>query len=110
MTATLRRSAALTLTLLLAAALFAGCGSDNTLSKDEVAKEAQAQFDKIAKDRGQSSFPKITCPSDLKAKKGATTRCKAVGTDGTLGITVTVDSVDGGKAKLHFQADNKLQK
>ena len=110
MTTTPRRSAAPTLALCLAAALFAGCGSDDTLSKEDVAKEAQAQFDKIAKDRGQDTFPKITCPEDLKAEKGATTRCKATGTDGTLGITVTVASVDGGDAKLNFKADDQLQK
>jgi len=94
----------------LAASLsFAACG-DQTVSKDEVAKQAQSQFDKIARNAGQKKFPKITCPKDLDAKKGAKTRCTAKGNDGTLGITVTVASIKDDKARLNFKGDSKLSK
>jgi PBP1b-binding outer membrane lipoprotein LpoB len=94
-----------------AALLTAGCSAstgDKTVDKSEVAKQAQVQFDRIARQRGATKFPTIKCPKDLKAKKGATTRCSAKGTDGTLGITVTVTSVKNDKAQLHFKGDSAL--
>lgn len=89
---------------------FAGCSSTKTLSKDKVAAQAQAKFDEIARSGGQAKFPKIVCPGDLTAKAGQTTRCSATGKDGTLGITVTVTSVNGSKAQLNFKGDNHLTK
>jgi hypothetical protein len=94
-----------------AAVLAAGCSSstgDPTVDKAEVAKQAQLQFDRIARQRGAKNFPRIKCPDDLKAKAGAKTRCSAKGTDGTLGITVTVTSVKDKKAQLHFKGDAAL--
>jgi Domain of unknown function (DUF4333) len=94
-----------------AAVLAGGCSAstgDPKVDKAEVAKQAQLQFNRIARQRGASKFPKITCPKDLKAKKGAETRCSAKGTDGTLGITVTVTSVKDKKAHLHFKGDSAL--
>lgn len=87
----------------------AACGTQ-TVPKDEVAKQAQSQFDKIARNAGQKKFPKITCPKDLDAKKGAKTRCSAKGTDGTLGISVTVASTKDDRARLNFEGDSKLHK
>ena len=91
------------------AAVLAGCG-ESTVDKDEVAKQAQTYFDGVARDNGQEKFPEITCPDDLKAEKGETTRCSAEGDDGTLGITVTVNSVDGDTANLSFEGDDKVEK
>ncbi|MGI8579853.1 MAG: DUF4333 domain-containing protein [Solirubrobacteraceae bacterium] len=92
------------------AMLTAGCSSTKTISKDEVAKQTQAKFDEIAQSKGQAKFPKIVCPSDLTAKAGQTTRCSATGRDGTLGITVTVRSVTGSKARLNFKGDARVTK
>lgn len=91
---------------------FAGCGSssDDTVSKEDVQKQAQAKFDEIAQKQGAKTFPKITCPDDLDAEKGKTVRCSATGADGTLGITVTVTSVEDGKVNLNFKGDDKLSK
>jgi hypothetical protein len=86
------------------------CGGPATLSKEDVAKEAQAQLDAVAQENGQESFPKITCPDDLKAEKGATTRCTAATPDGELGITAEVTDVKDDKAQLHFQADDQITK
>lgn len=94
---------------LTASLALAACGT-NTVSKDEVAKQAQTQFNQIAQKAGQKTFPKIKCPDDLDAKKGAKTRCSAKGTDGTLGITVTVTSVKSNKAQLNFKGDSALKK
>jgi hypothetical protein len=99
--------ALLTLACLPAAAFVAGCGQA-TVSSDDVTEQVQAQFDKIAQEAGQETFPKVTCPDDLKAEAGETTRCTAKGEDGTLGITVTVKSVKDGTAQLNFKGDDKL--
>jgi hypothetical protein len=94
-----------------AAVLVGGCSAstgDPTVDKSEVAKQAQLQFNRIARQRGAAKFPAIKCPHDLKAKAGATTRCSAKGADGTLGITVTVTSVKDKKAQLRFKGDSAL--
>jgi hypothetical protein len=105
----MKRSSLCVAVLAAASLSLAACG-DKTVSSDEVAKQAQSQFDKIAQNAGQKTFPKITCPDDLDAKKGAKTRCSAKGNDGTLGITVTVASVKDDKAQLNFKGDSKLKK
>jgi hypothetical protein len=86
---------------------FAGCGT-KTVSKGDIEKQAQTYFDNLAQQGGQAKFPSIKCPDDLEAKKGKSERCSAKGTDGTLGITVTVTAVSGDKASLSFKADDKL--
>jgi hypothetical protein len=88
----------------------AACGSTEQIHKGEVTSQAQKFFDGVARKNGQASFPKITCPDDLKAEKGATTRCSAKGTDGTLGITVTVKDVHDNGVTLTFKGDPKLTK
>jgi hypothetical protein len=97
------------LALVVALALtVAACGGTDTISKDDVAKKVQPEFDKLAQDAGQEKFPEITCEDDLKAEEGSSTRCSATGPDGTLGITVTVSSVEDGNAKLSFKADEQV--
>ncbi|MBA3300849.1 MAG: DUF4333 domain-containing protein [Thermoleophilaceae bacterium] len=97
------------LTCMLLIAL-AGCSSEKTVTKGEVEKQAQQFFDGVAQKQGAASFPKVVCPDDVKAKTGEKTRCSAKGTDGTLGITVTVEKVDGDKATLRFKGDNAVKK
>jgi len=92
---------------LIAAIAFTGCGTKK-VSKDDIEKQVQAYFDNLAKQNGQASFPKITCPDDLEAKKGKSERCSAKQGKDTLGITVTVTGVNGDKASLSFKADNAL--
>jgi hypothetical protein len=95
-----------------ASVLFGGCSAsssgDPTVDKADVAKQAQLQVARIARERGVRKVPRVKCPDDLKAKAGATTRCSAKGTDGTLGITVTVTSVKDKKAQLSVQRDSAL--
>ncbi|MEA2480213.1 MAG: hypothetical protein QOJ07_2135 [Thermoleophilaceae bacterium] len=96
----------LSLVLVLAAVpALAACG-DKTVAKAEVAKQAQLKLDEVAKAAGKGAYPKITCPNDLKAKKGAKETCTATGPGGKkLNVVVTVDSVNGDKANLNFQGD-----
>ncbi len=103
------RRTSLCATAIATSVFLAACGTAK-VSSDEVAKQAQTQFDQIAQKAGQKKFPTIKCPDDLEAKKGAKTRCTAKGNDGTLGITVTVASVKGDKARLNFQGDSALKK
>ena len=44
--------------------------------------------------------PQITCPSDLRAEVGASMVCSIPLSGKTYDVTVTVTSVEGGKAKF----------
>jgi hypothetical protein len=103
----MKRLSLLLAALAIAASLTA-CGSTKNVSKSEIEQKAQAFFDGVARKNGQASFPKITCPGGLEAKKGKSERCSAKGTDGTLGITVTISKVSGDNATLSFKADNAV--
>jgi hypothetical protein len=85
------------------------CGTEQ-ISKGDIQTKTQAYFDGLAKKNGQAKFPDIKCPDDLEAKKGKSTRCSAKGTDGTLGITVTVTEVRDDGVTMSFKADDKLTK
>ncbi|CAL9429146.1 hypothetical protein SUDANB6_02011 [Streptomyces sp. enrichment culture] len=61
--------------------------------------------EKLAATTGQPK-PDITCPEDIAGKIGNTTRCTLVADDGsTLGVTVTVSSVEGEQIGFDFEAD-----
>ncbi|MFN2612958.1 MAG: DUF4333 domain-containing protein [Solirubrobacterales bacterium] len=106
------RLGALLVVALLCLLLY-GCSGEasvgkDTVSKEDVARQAQQRFDALAQ-KGGGTFPPVVCPSDLDAKVGATVRCTATGEDGTtLGITVSVTSIDEKTetANMHFQADS----
>ena len=53
----------------------------------------------------------VSCPNDLEAKVGVTTRCTITEDDGsTIGVVATVTSVDKGKGsfKLSYKVDDKI--
>ncbi|MEV1024157.1 DUF4333 domain-containing protein [Streptomyces sp. NPDC050264] len=97
------------LSAVAAGALLVGCAgsvsvgsSDPKVSKGKLADTVAQQ---LAASTGQAK-PDITCPEDLVGKKGKTTRCKLTASDGsTLGVTVTVTSVDGDDVKFGIKAD-----
>ena len=97
----IRRAAVVLPVLVLAAA----CGT-GTVSKDDVAKAAE---DSLEKQVGQR--PDVSCPDDLEATVGATTRCTltAQGLDGTYGVTVKVTKVEGDQASFDVQVDSEPQ-
>lgn len=98
-----RHRPALALLLPALVAGLAGCGT-KTVSASTVAKAAEDALEQQVGTR-----PDITCPHDLAAKVGATTRCRltAEGLDGTYGVTVKVRSLDSGKAHFDVQVDDK---
>ncbi|MFJ9589851.1 DUF4333 domain-containing protein [Streptomyces acidicola] len=109
--ATTRLSAATwSLSAVAAGALLVGCSgsvsignSEPTLSADKLATTVA---EKLAVTTGQPK-PDITCPEDLAGKVGNTTRCTLTADDGsTLGVTVTVSSVDGDEINFDIKADD----
>ena len=103
--------AALTTLALALAGCSASAGTSRSVDKETIAKQAQTQFDKIARQKGQKTFPPIKCPDDLDDPKvGDTTRCEATASDGTLGITVKVTGVTDDGVKLSFQGDDHVTK
>ena len=86
-------------------ALVGACGGEDAVDRGEL--ETQVQ-EKLTETVGQQA-PEAVCPDDLKAEKGATTRCHMDFPEGKrLGITVKVSSVDGDTAKFDIAADEKL--
>ncbi|MFD4032574.1 DUF4333 domain-containing protein [Streptomyces sp. NPDC058637] len=91
-------------------ALLAGCSgsvsignTDPELSAD---KPATTVGKKLAAMTGQP-VPDVTCPGDLAGKAGTTTRCTLTAGDGsTVGVTVTVTSVDGSRINFDIEADD----
>lgn len=80
-----------------------GCGPSD-LAADQVATGAEDALEKRVGAR-----PDVSCPEDLKAEVGATTRCTlTAGDDPTrYGVTVTVTSVEGDTADFDVQVDDK---
>ena len=97
----IRRVAVVLPVLVLAAA----CGTA-TVDKGDVASAAE---DSLEQQVGQR--PDVSCPKDLEAEVGATTRCTltAEGLDGTYGVTVTVTEVEDDQASFDVQVDSEPQ-
>ncbi|MES9510243.1 DUF4333 domain-containing protein [Streptomyces sp. NPDC000609] len=90
-------------------ALLVGCSASVSVGKSEPKlssdKLAASLADKLASTTGQPR-PDITCPEVLVGKIGTETRCTLTAGDGsTLGVTVTVTSVDGKQINYDFKAD-----
>ncbi|GAQ58425.1 DUF4333 domain-containing protein [Streptomyces acidiscabies] len=99
-------AAALAATALLLTACSASVEVGNK-SKMSSGKLADVVAKRLAETTGQPK-PHITCPEDLKAKVGTTTRCTLTASDGsTLGVSVKVTSVDGDRINFDIKADDK---
>ncbi|WP_405387636.1 DUF4333 domain-containing protein [Streptomyces sp. NBC_01102] len=103
-------TAAWSLAAMTAGALLTGCSgsvsignTDPELSADKLATTVGK---KLAATTGQP-VPDVTCPEDLAGKVGTTTRCTLTAGDGsTVGVTVTVTSVDGSQINFDIKADD----
>lgn len=87
------------------AALFlAACGSGAVPAADV----AQSIREQLASEFGDpiDDVPDVTCPGDLPAEVDASIRCTLSDLDGDYTITVTVTSVDGGKAFYNIEIDD----
>ena len=89
-------------TALLLAALSA-CGSADSLTRDQIATSAEKALEQKIGVR-----PDVTCPKELTAKVGASTRCTltAPGDSTKYGVTVTVTSTKGDTPDLRVQVDD----
>lgn len=98
------------LSAVAASVLLVGCSGSVNVEKSEpklsADKLATTVAEKLAATTGQPT-PDITCPEDLVGKVGNTTRCTLTADDGsTLGVSVTVSSVDGDQIDFDFKADD----
>jgi outer membrane murein-binding lipoprotein Lpp len=94
----------------VAGVLLSGCSVSASVGKTEpklsADKLASAVAEKLAATTGQPK-PDITCPEELVGKVDTTTRCTLTADDGsTLGVTVTVSSVDGDQINFDIKADD----
>lgn len=94
-----------------AALLLAGCSGSvhvgTSTPKLGADKLADTVAEKLAATTGQPK-PQVTCPEDLAGKVDTTTRCTLTAADGTtMGVTVTVTSVDGTQINFDIKVDDK---
>ncbi|AGP58039.1 DUF4333 domain-containing protein [Streptomyces rapamycinicus] len=91
-------------------ALLVGCSASVSVEKSKpklsADKLATIVAEKLAATTGRPK-PDIACPEDLVGKVGNTTRCRLTADDGsTLGVSVTVSSVDGDQINFDVKADD----
>ncbi len=78
------------------------CGS-SSVSGADVAEQVSTQ---LARQIGQAPDD-VTCPEDLAAEDGATTRCELTDGEQTYGVDVTVSSVEGGTVSFDIEVDGE---
>ncbi|TRV71988.1 DUF4333 domain-containing protein [Streptomyces sp. 130] len=79
----------------------ADSGASGSVDKAEVARQGKAA---LAAQVGKQPDA-FSCPEDLPAKVGATVRCQLADDDKQYGVTVTAESVVGGKVHMDFKVD-----
>ena len=95
----MRRRAAIVIGTLAVAA----CGT-GAVARSDVEKNVSDQLTATVGQKPKS----ITCPGDLDAKVGTTMRCSLTADDDTsLGLVVTVTSVQGGDVKFDLAVDRQ---
>jgi hypothetical protein len=94
--------AATTSALLLS--LTACGGGTKSVSQAEVEKQVSTQLTKQVGQKPDS----ISCPDDLPAEKGSTMRCTLEAGGTSIGLTVTVTSVEDSNVKFDIQVDDKV--
>ncbi|MFF4784512.1 DUF4333 domain-containing protein [Streptomyces griseorubiginosus] len=97
------------MTTVVVGVLLTGCSASVEVGKSEPKmssdKVASLVSEKLAATTGQPK-PDISCPEDLVGKVGTTMRCKLTANDGsTLGVTVSVTSVEGKQINFDIEAD-----
>ncbi len=103
----IRRLIALSVPLLIAAAL-GGCGGDDDSSGGGLSRDALESdiSQRLAQATGGTE-PSVACPSDLPASKGSTIRCRVQVEGTSYGVTVTVTGTEGGSAQYDLQVDSQ---
>ena len=97
------------LSALAAGLLLVGCSASVDVGSSEPKMSADKLADTVAEKLASTMNqpkPDVTCPEDLAGKTGTTTRCTLTADDGsTLGVSVTVTSVDGDRIDFDIKAD-----
>ena len=78
------------------------CGTSSVSSSD-LEKQVDSQLTKVV---GQKPDD-VTCPDDLKAEVGATTRCTLTADGTKYGVTVRATKVDGSQVNFSIKVDDK---
>lgn len=94
--------------VLSSAALFAasvvlvtGCSGSVSVGSDSLDKDELAdQVSSLIADQTGTTPDSVSCPDDLKAEEGATTRCTATSGDASGEVEVEVTSVEDGTASF----------
>ncbi len=84
--------------LAVLALLAAGCSAEVSTSKTVNTGEAEKQIAKSLKDQ-QGITATVTCPDDVKAKKGATFDCKVKADSGETGTAHVTQKDDEGNIR-----------
>jgi len=79
------------------------CGGTKSVAQADVEKQAGEELAKVV---GQKP-DKIECPGDLKAEVGTEMRCELFAGGESIGLTVTVTSVDGSDVKFDVNVDQQ---
>ncbi len=79
-----------------------GCGA-GSVAADELSASVKAG---LTEDVGQEP-DEVTCPDDLAAEVGATTRCTLTHEGTSYGVTVTVTEVDGDDVDFDIEVDDE---
>lgn len=103
-------AAASLLSAVAVGALLTGCSASVNVEKPSLKmsadKVANLVAEKLAATTGQPK-PNVTCPEDLPAKVGTTSRCTITAENGdTAGVTVKVTSVEGTNMNFDFKVDD----
>jgi Domain of unknown function (DUF4333) len=77
------------------------CSGGKVLDEAEVEEGAKQALTETVGQEPDS----IDCPDDLEAEVGATMRCELTEGNDTLGVTVTVTSIDGDNATYDVEVD-----
>ncbi|MGW7262588.1 DUF4333 domain-containing protein [Streptomyces sp. NPDC054842] len=89
--------------------LLVGCSASVDVGASEPELSAGKLSDEVARKLAAATGqpkPDVSCPEDLAGEVGTTTRCTLTAGDGsTLGVTVTVTSVEDERIKFDIEAD-----
>jgi hypothetical protein len=80
------------------------------IDSGEVAEEAQTQLNKIAREEGLPTFPKVTCPDELDEDVGSTTTCYSTFDGSKHKIHVKVTGNEDEKVQLDFTSEGRPSK
>lgn len=83
----------------------AGCSSVDAVPQGDIEERISSDLEEQV---GQTPDD-VSCPDDLEAEEGAEMECTLTAGEDELGVTVTVDEVDGEEVNYSFVVDDEVQ-